>query len=70
MNERFDRTKFKIHDSFEAADEADRHYWWSRTPVERMQALERLRQMNYGYGDGKPRPQFQRVYRVVELRRS
>ena len=30
------------------ADQKDREYWWSRTPLERMQHLEALREMNYG----------------------
>ena len=69
MSEKLDKTKFQSFESFEAADKADREYWWSRTPQERMQALEQLRELNYGYGEGKPRPNFQRVLTVVELRR-
>ena len=70
MSEKLDRTKVQSFDSFEAADQADREYWWSRSPQERMRALEQLREMNYGYGEGKPRPKFQRVLTVVELRGS
>jgi len=63
--------ELEIFDSFEEADEADRKYWLSKTPVERMQALERIRGMAWGYGsDAKSRPQFQRVVEIVELRRS
>ncbi len=54
-------------DSFAEADQADREYWWSRTPAQRLRALEELRQLNYGYGKGKPLPRFERVLRVVQL---
>ena len=45
----------------------DREYWWSRTPAERMRAMERLRQLKYGYGPGKPYPKFEPIIRVMEL---
>jgi hypothetical protein len=50
------------------ADRADREYWWSRTPAARLRELERLRQINYGYGQGRPLPRFQSVLRVADLR--
>jgi hypothetical protein len=53
--------------TMQEADERDRRYWQSRTPRQRMQALEELRQMNYGYGKGKPEPKFQRVLKIAEL---
>lgn len=62
--------KLDVFDSFAAADKKDRQYWLSRTPRQRMQALEQLRQLNYGYGPGKPQPKFQRVLRVIELGES
>jgi hypothetical protein len=34
--------------SFAEADEELRRYWWSRTPDERMEALEELRIRIYG----------------------
>jgi hypothetical protein len=61
------KLKMQVFDSFAQADETERLYWWSRTPRQRMQALERLRQLNYGYGEGKPRPKFQRLLKVSEL---
>ena len=64
---KLDRSAFHAFDSFEAADEYDRAYWWSRSPAERMRELERLRRLNYGYGEGRPLPRFQRVLRVAEL---
>lgn len=57
----------KTFDTFAEADQADREYWWSQTPAFRLRALEELRQLNYGYGKGKPLPRFERVLRVVEL---
>ncbi len=35
--------------SFAEAEEADRKYWRSRTPDERLEALELSRQIAYGY---------------------
>ena len=59
----------KVFDSFEAADKADREYWWSRSPAQRMRELERLRQLNWGYGKGKPTPRMERgLLRVVDMR--
>ncbi|MGA3066619.1 MAG: hypothetical protein ABSF29_07205 [Tepidisphaeraceae bacterium] len=52
------------------ADDADRRFWLSRTPRQRMQALEELRRFNYGYGDGKPQPRFQRILKVTKLRQG
>jgi hypothetical protein len=54
-------------DSMAAADEHDRAKWLAKTPYARLRELERLRQLNYGYGQGKPLPRFQRVLRVTEL---
>ena len=47
----FDRTAFQVYNSFEEADDADREYWRSRTPLERMIALEHIRQSAWGYDD-------------------
>jgi hypothetical protein len=62
-----DRSAMRVFSSFEEADQADREYWWSRTPAERLRALERLRQLNYGYGKGRPLPRFQRVLKIAKL---
>lgn len=48
--------------------EADKAYWKSKTPEERMAALEFLRQQ-YIQAHGLPQ-RLQRVYRVVERERS
>jgi hypothetical protein len=65
---RLDRTAYVVANGFEEADRMDREFWWSRTPEERMRALELVRQVAYGYGPGKPVPRFQRVLVVDELR--
>ena len=50
-----------------AADARDQAYWQAQTPAARLRELERLRQFNYNYGQGKPLPQFQRIIRIAEL---
>jgi len=64
---RLDTTTVRTFESFEDAERAEREYWWSRTPAQRLRELERLRQINYGYGQGRPLPRFQRILRVVSL---
>lgn len=43
-------------------------YWHSKTPEERLQALETNRSLVYGYGNNPPR--LQRFLEVVEQKRS
>ena len=45
---RVDRRAFAVM-SFVEAERADRAYWRSRTPDERLEALELCRQIAYGY---------------------
>jgi hypothetical protein len=45
---RVDRQAFEVT-TFAAAEEADLQYWRSRTPDERLEALELSRQIAYGY---------------------
>ncbi len=45
---RLDRTAFLVVSSFEEADQQDREYWLSRTPLERLQQMELLQRINYG----------------------
>jgi hypothetical protein len=47
---------------------AERAFWLSKTPQERLQALEFLRQTLYGYDPATAR--VQRVLRVYELEQS
>lgn len=45
----------------------DRQYWMSKTPEERFEALELLRQIAYGYDPATAR--LQRVFEVAKLQR-
>ena len=56
--------------SIVSLDEAtgDRAYWSSQTPLERLRALEYLKQVAYGYDAATAR--LQRVLTVVELSQS
>ena len=60
---RLDRTAFRV----DAIDDgsADRAYWKSKSPQERMEALELMRQIIYGYDPATTR--LQRVLEVAEL---
>jgi hypothetical protein len=51
--------------SFEEADEVDRRYWMSLTGLERLAAIEDLRQAMYGYDPDSTR--LERVLEVVDL---
>ena len=46
----------------------DRAFWHSRTPDERIAAMELMRQRAYGY-DEHSMPKFQRVIEIVSLKR-
>lgn len=61
------KAALRIFNSMQEADAADREYWWSRTPAHRLREAERLRQLNYGYGQGKSLPRFQRTLRVADM---
>lgn len=56
-----DKTAFSVS-SFEEAEHADRQYWWSLTPLERMSALAEMRLINYDHD-----PASDRIQRVVEI---
>jgi hypothetical protein len=45
---RVDRSAFAVVESFDAADAADRQFWWAQTPEARLQAAQYLREINYG----------------------
>ena len=62
---KMDKEKFSVQSSFEEADAADKAYWHSKTPQERMAALELMRQINYGYDPTTER--LQRILEVVEF---
>ena len=59
---KMDKEEFSVLSSFEEADAADKAYWHSKTPQERLEALELMRQINYGYN-----PTTERLQRVLEI---
>jgi len=59
---KMDKDTFSVLSSFEKADEADKTYWHSKTPQERLEALELMRQINYDYD-----PVTDRLQRVLEV---
>lgn len=56
----FDRTALSVCDLTDQGN--DLEYWLSRTPQERLAAVEFLRQMTYGYD-----PTTARMERVLEI---
>ncbi|RMH76254.1 MAG: hypothetical protein D6681_21710 [Calditrichaeota bacterium] len=60
---KMDKTAFSVASLFDESDEKE--YWISRTPYERLQALELMRQMIYGYDPFTTR--LQRFFEVAEL---
>ncbi|MGC1376335.1 MAG: hypothetical protein WA821_08935 [Anaerolineales bacterium] len=63
---RVDRTAFSVASLLDESDE--KAYWRSKTPYERLQAVELTRQVVYGYQPSTAR--FQRVFEVTELKAS
>lgn len=61
-----DKTCFSVGSFDEESDE--KAFWLSKTPQERIQALEYMRQMLYGYNPITDR--LQRILTVVEPERS
>jgi hypothetical protein len=59
---KLDKTAVSVASRYDKPD--DRAYWHSKTPEERMVALEFLRQVAYGYDPDTER--LQRVLEVVE----
>ncbi len=57
-----DRAHFSVA-TLEGSDEE--HYWWNKTPDERLAALELMRQSMYGYDPTRTR--LQRVLTVATL---
>lgn len=63
-NVKMDKSVFSV---VSLADESDeREYWWSKSPRERLETVELLRQMNYGYDPTTAR--LQRVFAVADLK--
>jgi hypothetical protein len=61
-----DRSAFSIGSLDDDREEVE--YWRARTPEERMEALELMRQIIYGYDPATTR--LQRVFEVAELERG
>ena len=61
---RLDRSAFEVVPLDE--DRNDREYWRTKSPLERMEALELTRQIVYGYDPATTR--LQRVFEVAELK--
>ena len=60
---RIDRTAFSVI-KMEDQEEDLKRYWHSKTPRERLEAVELMRQLNYDYDPATDR--VQRVLEVVE----
>lgn len=62
------RERIEVETMIEEAKSGDRTYWHSRTPQERLRALELMRQKAYGYDPATAR--LQRVFEVVQLKKD
>jgi hypothetical protein len=58
----------EVEKMIEEAKAGDRRYWHSRTPQERLWALELMRQKAYGYDPETVR--LERVLEIVNLKRD
>lgn len=58
-----DKTAIKVTSLFDESDEKD--YWLSKTPDERLLAVEFMRQIAYGYDPSSAR--LQRVFTVSKI---
>lgn len=59
---RMDKAAFSVASLAEADDELE--YWLTKSPLERLQAVELIRQTLYGYTG--PTPRLQRVLTVAQ----
>jgi hypothetical protein len=59
---KIDRSVFIVSSLQSASDE--KLYWLSKTPLERMAAIEQMRQIIYGYDPSTER--IQRIFEVVQ----
>lgn len=60
---RMDKTAFSVTTLSEKS--GDREYWLSKTPQERLAALELIRQINYGYDPATAK--LERILEIVEF---
>jgi hypothetical protein len=63
---KLDKTAFSVVSLFDESDEKE--YWLSKTPYERLLAVEFMRQISYGYDPSTAR--LQRVFEIAELQAS
>ena len=63
---RMDKTAFSIVSLTEESDEKE--FWQTKTPQQRLEAVELLRQLNYGYDPATTR--LQRVLTIAEFKGS
>lgn len=63
---KIDQTAFSVGSLFDESDE--KAYWLSKTPHERLEAIEFMRQILYGYDPSSTR--LQRVLTITELTSS
>ncbi|MEJ2647502.1 MAG: hypothetical protein P8016_03715 [Sedimentisphaerales bacterium] len=59
---KLDRTAFSVGSVFDESDE--KAYWLSKTPEERLEAVELMRQIIYGYDPSTTR--LQRVFEIAQ----
>jgi len=62
-NLKIDKTSFSTRSLYDESDE--KKYWLSKTPQERINAVELMRQMIYGYNPLTTR--LQRFFEIAEL---
>ena len=60
---KLDKTAFSVT-SLEKNDEDEKAYWLSKTPCERLDAVETMRQIVYGYDPTTTR--LQRVFEITQ----
>ena len=53
LSRKIDKTQIRVFNSFEEAEQAEREFWMSCTPEERLTALEMMRRSTYGYDEGE-----------------
>ena len=63
---KIDRSAFSIGSLSDGGDEKD--YWKSKSPQERIQAIEIMRKIIYGYDASTER--LQRFFEITELKKS
>ncbi|MFQ5771332.1 MAG: hypothetical protein ACE5HX_12395 [bacterium] len=58
-----DKTAFSVTSLNDSSDEKE--YWLTLSPIKRLEAIELLRQINYGYDPTTT--QLQRIFEITEL---